>query len=104
MTTDNLCDRYEVDEKTIGQFTGLQDWSDNDIYEGDIIREREETFHDRSFLVVYNSNLGSFSIAEIIEDVVFHNELPLGKMVERGYPLNIIGNRWDMTDYANLKY
>ena len=36
MTMDNLCDRYEVDEETIGQFTGLYDEDEREIYEGDI--------------------------------------------------------------------
>lgn len=37
MTTDNLCDRYEVDEETIGQFTGMYDSVTREIYEGDIL-------------------------------------------------------------------
>ena len=35
MTMDNLCDRYEIDEETIGQFTGLYDEDEREIYEGD---------------------------------------------------------------------
>lgn len=101
MTTDNLCDRYEVEENTIGQFIGLQDFYDNDIYEGDIM---EQTYTGKRFLVIYYKYHGSFCLAEIIKDVVFINELPYGKAIESHSYLQVIGNRWDMSEYANLKY
>ncbi len=52
--------QYEVDPKTVGQFTGLKDWSGRDIYEGDII-ESDYSYGFGGF-VVYEVQAGQYWI------------------------------------------
>ena len=90
MTTDNLCDQYEVDENTIGQFTGITDKAGKEIYEGDIMQYTDPKTHkNHRFHVVFDS--GRFGFRN--DNVMKQTTTPLSGHIMTKW--EVIGNMYD---------
>ena len=95
-TWEDAVDIYNVDEKTVGQFTGMYDKNGNEIYEGDIVRvlvsRLNATKNKRymNFPVSYNSPFGCFETA---------NGCPIPLSYK--YCIEVIGNIHDNPELLN---
>lgn len=60
MSMSNECNLYEVDEETVGQFTGLYDKVQKPIYEGDIVLQ--QGCHGKKIPMVVRFECGAFIV------------------------------------------
>lgn len=97
--TDNfgyVVNDYMVDEETIGQYTGLKDKNDKEIYEGDILRVIWGG-NEFACLVGWNYGIGAWCIS--IGDTHLGVE-PLGGWLSDGQ-FEVIGNIHDNKELLN---
>lgn len=85
--------QYIVDNETIGQFTGLYDKNQKEIYEGDILKWSK----DRLYVVKFLDGMFYASVEECNEGIL--GGFPLYRLTEyEDGKCEIIGNIFDNTE------
>ena len=90
--SDSCKSTYHVDKDTIGQFTGLYDANEKEIYERDIIRFH---FNGSEYIlcVIFNNEVGAWCVAYKGSEYV--GIRPLGELLCEYSGMEVIGNIHD---------
>ena len=107
----NDYEEYQVDQNTVGQFTGLTDKNGVKIFENDIVRKRDLTFGLKfDGVVVYNSEIGCFRIHSENNGVTMRMGFEASDVYNDGqctvpvkYDYEVIGNIYDNPELLSTK-
>lgn len=93
----------DIDENTLGQYTGFTDIKDNKVFDGDIVRRNELPFNLVDIgVVVYNESIGSFRMNSEKNGVTKRYDFVSSDVYRDGYctvvceaTFEVIGNIFD---------
>lgn len=98
-TWKDAIDIYNVDENTIGQFTGLYDKNGEEIYEGDVVKFVNPKYGDELFRIGYeDSHIGAFCLCEAGEEDTSRFVAIFGRFDYEPFYCEVIGNIHDNPD------